>query len=98
MVEVGGDGEQGEHGEHGGAGEHEEAPRVGDAGRDQRATEERPDDGADPADAGGHAERGAADRRRVEVADERVDQHLRAEDEEAGDQHRDVDEERSSPA
>ena len=88
-------GRQGEHGEHGREREHVEAPRVGDAGGHQRAAERRPDDRADPADAGGHAERRAADLGRVEVADEGVDEHLRAEHEDARQQHRDVDEERA---
>ena len=56
-------------------------------GGDQGPAQRRAHDGADPADAGRHAERGAAHLGRVEVADEGVDQHLGAEDEDAGEQH-----------
>ena len=57
------DGQRGD-GDEGRGGEDVEPPRVGDAGRDERATEERADDRADATDAGGQAERRAADLKR----------------------------------
>ena len=78
------DQEDGDRADRRDRGEQVEAPRVGQAGGEQDAGDQRPGDGAEPADPAGRAQSGAAGGRGVDMRDIGVHQHLRAEDEHAG--------------
>src|SRR5579884_3473441 len=93
LLEIALRGRQLAHDKHGNAGdEHRQRANEKDrrgvpAGRQHEATEHRPDDGADAANAEGPTDAGRADRRRIEGRGKRVRADLRTDDAEAGGEH-----------